>query len=63
MGAGFHGGFGPTKGFQISTKPKLKFNLQLFASAGPVSLSGNVSEKSIIGNSFSANQFTRLRSI
>ncbi len=47
MGAGFHGGFGPTKGFQLSTKPKLKFNLQLFASAGPVSLSGNVSEKSI----------------
>lgn len=47
MGAGFHGGFGPTKGFQSNAKPKLKMNLQLFASSGPISMSGNVTEKSI----------------
>lgn len=47
MGAGFHGGFGPTKGYQSNPKQKIKFNLQLFASYGPVSLTGNVSEKSI----------------
>lgn len=47
MGAGFHGGFGPTKGFQSIVKPKIKMNLQLFASSGPISKTGNVSEKSI----------------
>lgn len=47
MGAGFHGGFGPTKGFLFSARPKIKFNLQLFASYGPISMSGNVSKKSI----------------
>ena len=47
MGAGFHGGFGPTKGYQGNPKPRIKFNLQLFASSGPISMTGNVSEKSI----------------
>ena len=47
MGTGFHGGFGATKGYQVNVKQKLKMNLQLFASRGPLSLTGHATEKSI----------------
>lgn len=47
MGAGFHGGFGLTKGYHNSIISKQKMNLQIFASRGPLSMTGNVSEKTI----------------
>ena len=48
MGAGFHGGFGHTKGYKTNPKMGLKMNIQLFACpSGPVSYNGKVTEESI----------------